>query len=115
MPSWPKLARKLPSLALLSSSSMRTATLVMPSALEALSNTYSLPSVGLAPLPTSERINLVTEATRRDLRVALSTSSGLPALSAVTRDATRESAFVALPFCCGSPRRGESSFMLGTR
>ena len=29
-----------------------------------------------APLPTSERINLVAEATRRDLRVALSTSSG---------------------------------------
>ena len=29
-----------------------------------------------APLPTSERINLVAEATRRNLRVALSTSSG---------------------------------------
>ena len=29
-----------------------------------------------APLPTSESINLVAEATRRDLRVALSTSSG---------------------------------------
>ena len=29
-----------------------------------------------APLPTSERINLIAEATRRDLRVALSTSSG---------------------------------------
>ena len=29
-----------------------------------------------APLPTSERINLVAEAARRDLRVALSTSSG---------------------------------------
>ena len=29
-----------------------------------------------APLPTSERINLVAEATRRDLCVALSTSSG---------------------------------------
>ena len=29
-----------------------------------------------APLPTSERVTLVAEATRRDLRVALSTSSG---------------------------------------
>jgi len=29
-----------------------------------------------APLPTSARVTLVAEATRRDLRVALSTSSG---------------------------------------